>query len=201
MVESLSRPGGNITGLAVYVPGNFAAKMLETLREVVPSASKIALLINPGNQTHRLIVSDEVPHIAQTLGIALPVVEARTVEEIEPAFASAVAQNAEAMAVFSDTMLNRPSVAALTVKHGLPAISLFRLFPNNGGLMSYGPDVNDLFRRGGFYIDKILKGMKPADLPVQQPTKFELVINLKTAKTLGVVVPPALLVRADQVIE
>ena len=110
-------------------------------------------------------------------------------------------QKPDAMLVFADTMLNRPRVAELTVEHRLPAASLFRLFPSNGGLISYGPDVNDLFRRGGYFIDKILKGMRSADLPVQQPTKFELVINLKTARKLDIVVPPALLARADDVIE
>jgi ABC-type uncharacterized transport system substrate-binding protein len=201
LVESLSRPGGNITGLAVYVPGNFVAKTIDTLREVVPHASKIAILINPGNQVHRLIADDELPRVAQSMRLALPVVEARTPDDIELAFSAIVAQKPDAMVVFADTMLNRPRVAELTVEHRLPAISLFRLFPNNGGLMSYGPDVNDLFRRGGYFIDKILKGIRPADLPVQQPTKFELVINLKTARKLDIVVPPALLARADDVIE
>jgi putative tryptophan/tyrosine transport system substrate-binding protein len=201
LVDSLSRPGGNITGLAVYVPGDFFAKIIETLREIVPSASKIVLLINPGNQVHRLMAADEVPRAAQSLRLVLPVVEARTVDDIELAFSAIVAQKPDAMIVFADTMLNRPRVAELTVEHRLPAISLFRLFPNNGGLISYGPDVNDLFRRGGYYIDKILKGIRPADLPVQQPTRFELVINLKTARKLDIVVPPALLARADDVIE
>src|SRR5262245_20253011 len=185
LVESLSRPGGNITGLAVYIPGNFVAKTIDTLREVVPHASKIAILINPGNQVHRLIVADELPRVAQGMRLALPVVEARTPDDIELAFSAIVAQKPDAMLVFSDTMLNRPRVGELTLEHRLPALSLFRLFPNNGGLMSYGPDVNDLFRRGGYFIGKILKGTRPADLPVQQPTKFELVINLKTAKALG----------------
>src|SRR5262245_55467991 len=166
-------------------PGNFVAKTIDTLREVVPHASKIAILINPGNQVHRLIVADELPRVAQGMRLALPVVEARTPDDIELAFSAIVAQKPDAMLVFSDTMLNRPRVVALTLEHRLPALSLFRLFPNNGGLMSYGPDVNDLFRRGGYFIGKILKGTRPADLPVQQPTKFELVINLKTAKALG----------------
>jgi putative ABC transport system substrate-binding protein len=201
LVQSLSRLGGNMTGLTVYVPGDFIAKVIETLREIVPAASKIAILVNPGNQVHRLIVAEELPRTAQNLRVALPVVEARAAEEIDLAFASAVAQQADAMVVFSDGLLNRPRVAALAAEHRLPAISLFRLFTTNGGLISYGPDLPDLFRRGGFYIDKILKGTKPADLPVQQPTKFELVINIKTAKSLGLAVPASLLVRADEVIE
>ena len=201
LIESLARPGGNNTGLAVYVPGNFLAKMIETLREVVPNASKIAVLMNPGNQVHRLVVADDVPRAAQKLRLAMPVFEAGTPNEIEAAFSAIVGQKPDAVLVLADTMLNRPRVGELTVEHRLPALSLFRLFPNNGGLMSYGPDVNDLFRRGGYFIDKILKGTRPADLPVQQPTKFELVINLKTAKALNIVVPPALLARADAVIE
>ncbi len=201
LIESLSRPGGNITGLAVYVPGNFLAKTIDTLREVVPHASKIAVLINPGNQIHRLIVADELPRVAQNMRLDLPVVEARTPDDIEPAFSAIAAQKPDAILVFADTMLNRPRVAELTIEHRLPGLSLFRLFPNNGGLMSYGPDVNDLFRRGGYFIDKILKGIRPADLPVQQPTKFELVINLKAAKALDIVVPSAFLARADAVIE
>ena len=171
------------------------------LREIVPSISKIAVLINPGNKLHRLIVANEIPHIAQTLGLALPVVEASFIEELQSAFASAVAQNAAAMVVFADTILNRPRVANLTVEHRLPAISLFRMFPENGGLMSYGPDLNDSFRRGAFYIDKILKGIKPTDLPIQQPTKFDLVINLKPAKALGITIPNSLLTQATELIE
>jgi putative ABC transport system substrate-binding protein len=201
LVQSLARPGGNITGLAVYVPGDFVAKEIETLREIVPAASKIAILVNPGNQVHRLIVADELPRTAQNLRVALPIVEASTAEEFDMAFASAVAQHADAMVVFADGLLNRPRVAALAAEHRLPAISLFRLFTTNGGLIAYGPDLTDLYRRAGGYIDKILKGTKPADLPVQQPTKFELTINMKTAKALGLAVPPSLLVRADEVIE
>ena len=201
LVESLSRPGGNITGLAVYVPGNFVAKLIETLREAVPHASKIAILINPGNQAHAHIVADELPRVAESMRLALPVVGARSSDDIELAFAAIAAHKPDAMLVFADTMLNRSRVAELTVEHRLPAAHMFRLFPNNGGLMSYGADVNDLFRRGGYFIDRILKGTKPADLPVQRPTKFELVINLKTAKALDIVVPPALLARADAVIE
>jgi putative ABC transport system substrate-binding protein len=201
LVQSLSRPGGNITGLAVYVPGDFVAKMIETLREIVPAASKIAILVNPGNQVHRLIVAEELPRTAQNLRVALPIVEASKAEELDMAFTSAVAQHADAMVVFADTLLNKPRVAALAAEHRLPTLSLFRLFTTNGGLIAYGPDLPDLYRRAGGYIDKILKGTKPADLPVQQPTKFELVINMKTAKALGLAVPPSLLVRADEVIE
>ena len=178
LVQSLSRPGGNITGLATIVPG-FTGKMIEILREMVPTASKIAILVNPGNPIHRLIVAEELPQTARKLGVALPIVEATTAEELDIAFASAAAQHADAIIVFGDalTFNNAPRVTALAAKHRLPAIYLFRLFATNGGLISYGPDLADLFLRAGGYVDKILKGTKPSDLPVEQPTKFELVIN------------------------
>jgi len=202
LVQSMSHPGGNITGLATFVPG-FTGKIIEILREVVPTASKIAVLVNPGSPTHRLIVAEELPQTAQNLGVALPIVEATTAEELDIAFASAAAQHADAINVFGDavTVNNAPRVTALAAEHRLPAIYLFRLFTTNGGLMSYGPDLADLFIRAGGYVDKILKGTKPSDLPVELPTKFELVINLKTAKALGLTVPPTLLAQANEVIE
>jgi putative ABC transport system substrate-binding protein len=202
LVQSMSRPGGNITGLATFVPG-FTGKIIEILREMVPTASKVAVLVNPGSPTHRLIVAEELPQTARNLGVALPIVEATTAEELDIAFASAAAQHADAISVFGDplTVNNAPRVTALAAKHRLPAIYLFRLFVTNGGLISYGPDIADLFIRAGGYVDKILKGAKPSDLPVELPTKFELVINRKTANALGLTVPPSLLVRADEVIE
>jgi putative ABC transport system substrate-binding protein len=202
LVQSLSRPGGNITGLATYAPGDWIAKRIEILRELVPGASKIAILVNPGNPIHRWILAEELPQTARSFGVALPVVEATTADELDTAFASAVAQHADAMIVFGDNLTNQeaPRVTALAAEHHLPAIYLFRQFAT-GGLIVYGPDIADLFRRAGSYVDKILKGTKPSDLPVEQPTKFELVINMKTAKALGLTVPPSLLVRADEVIE
>jgi putative ABC transport system substrate-binding protein len=201
LVQSLSRPGGNITGLATAA-GVAVDKRIEILRELVPGASKIAILANPGNPIHRLVLAEEVPSTARKLGVALPIVEATTAEELDTAFASAAAQRADAMIVFGDSLTVRqgPRVVALAAKHHLPAIYLFRQFAN-GGLVVYGPDIADLYRRAGGYVDKILKGTKPAGLPVEQPTKFELVINMKTAKALGLTVPPSLLVRADEVIE
>jgi ABC-type uncharacterized transport system, periplasmic component len=202
LVQSLSRPGGNMTGLATYAPGDWIAKRIEILRELVPGASKIALLVNPDNPVHRLTLAEELPRTARSFGVALPIVEATTADELDTAFASAVAQHADAMIVFGDNLTNQeaPRVTALAANHHLPAIYLFRQFAN-GGLISYGPDIADLFRRAGGYVDKILKGTKPADLPVEQPTKFEIVINMKTARGLGLTVPPSLLVRADEVIE
>ena len=142
LVQSLSRPGGNITGLATYVPGDFVAKRIEILRELVPGASKIALLVNPGNPMHRLSLAEEAPRTARNLGVALPIVEATTAEELDTAFASAAAQHADAIIVFGDTLTIRqaPRVVALAAKHHLPAIYLFRQFAN-GGLIVYGPDL------------------------------------------------------------
>jgi putative tryptophan/tyrosine transport system substrate-binding protein len=203
LVQSLSHPGGNVTGLAAVVPGHFVGKMIEILRELVPTASKIAILVNPGNAIHRLVVAEELPQIARNLGVALPVVEATTAEELDIAFASAAAQHADAIIPVADvlTVNNVTRVTALAAEHRLPALYLFRLFTTNGGLASYGADIADLCRRAGDYVDKILKGTKPADLPVEQPTKFDLVINLKAAKALGLEIPASLLARADEVIE
>jgi putative tryptophan/tyrosine transport system substrate-binding protein len=202
LVQSMSHPGGNITGLAAVAPG-FVGKLVEILREMVPTASTIAVLVNPGTPGHRLIVAEELPQTARSLGVALSIVEATTVEELDIAFASAAAQHADAINVLGDalTVNNAPHVTVLAAKHRLPAIYLFRLFAANGGLISYGPDLADLFIRAGGYVDKILKGAKPSDLPVELPTKFELVINRKTANALGLTVPPTLLAQAVEVIE
>jgi putative ABC transport system substrate-binding protein len=203
LVQSLSRPGGNITGLATFVPGGVTTKDIETLKEIVPAASKIAILANPGNPIHRLVIAEQLPRVAQQLGVALPIVEATTAEELDIAFASAATQHADAIAVFGDALTFRyaTQVTALAAKHRLPASYISRYFVTNGGLISYGPDFADLAFRAGGYVDKILKGTKPSDLPVEQPTKFQLVINMKAAKALGLTVPPSLLVRADEVIE
>ena len=203
LVQSLSHPGGNATGLTALVPGNIISKGIEILLEMVPAASKIAILVNPDNPIHRLQVAEELPETAQKLGVTFSVLEATTVEELDIAFASAAAQHADAIIPFADqlTVNNVTRVTALAAEHRLPALYLFRLFTTNGGLVSYGADITDLLRRMGDYVDKILKGTKPADLPVEQPTKFDLVINLKTAKALGLTVPPTLLARADEVVE
>jgi putative ABC transport system substrate-binding protein len=203
LVQSLSHPGGNVTGLAAVVPGHFVGKGIQILREMVPTASKIAVLVNPGNASHRLIVAEELPEIAQKLGVTFSVLEATTVEELDIAFASAAAQHADAIIPVADvlTVNNVTRVTALAAEHRLPALYLFRLFTTNGGLVSYGADIADLLRRAGDYVDKILKGTKPADLPVEQPTKFDLVINLKTAKALGITIPNELLIQATELIE
>jgi putative ABC transport system substrate-binding protein len=203
LVQSLPRPGGNITGVATMVPEDFLAKRIQLLQELVTGASKIALLINPGNQMHRLIVAQYVSGTARRLGVTLLTVEATTPDEIDAAFVSAAAQHADAIVDIGDTLTiqQAPRVIALAAKYRLPATYLFRQSANEGGLTVYGPDLADLSRRAADYVDKILKGTKPSDLPVEQPTKFELVINLKTAKALGLTVPPSLLVRANEVIE
>ena len=203
LVQSLSRPGGNVTGLATYVPGDWVAKRIELLRELVPGASKIAILVNPANPIHRMMLAKEVPDTARNLRVALPIVEATTAEELDIAFASAAAQRPDATIIFGDalTVRNATRITALAAMHRLPAIYLSREYVTDGGLISYGPDFSDLWLRAAGYVDKILKGTKPSDLPVEQPTKFELVINLNTAKALGIIVPPTMLTRADEVIE
>jgi putative ABC transport system substrate-binding protein len=177
-------------------------KGIEILRELVPGASKIALLMNPGNPMHRLLLVEQIPRLARNVAMALPIVEATTAEELDVAFASAAAQHVDAIIVFGDLLFNlqAPRVVALAAEHHLPALYFFRQFAQ-GGLVVYGPDLADLFRRAGGYVDKILKGTQPSDLPVEQPTKFELVINMKTAKALGLTVSPSLLISADEVIE
>ncbi|WP_439405814.1 ABC transporter substrate-binding protein [Bradyrhizobium sp. DASA03076] len=202
LIQSLSHPGGNMTGLTDLVPGEWIAKRIAVLRELVPSASTIALLINPRNPQHKLRLTDEIPRAADLVGVSLVAVEATSAEELDPAFASAAAQRADAIVIFGDPVTNQNGdrVVQLAAKHHLPASYLFRQFAI-GGLLVYGPDIFDIFRRSTGFIDKVLRGSKPADLPVEQPTKFELVINMKTAKALGLTVPTTLLVRADEVIE
>jgi len=203
LVQSLSRPSGNITGFATMAPEDFTAKRLEILKELVPSVARIAVLINPNNPMHRLNVGEFLPRASQSLGVTLLTVEATTADELDIAFTSAAAQHADAVMDLGDslTFKEAPRIVALAAKYHLPANYLFRRDSDFGGLLVYGPDLADLFRRAAGYVDKILKGTRPSDLPVEQPTKYELIINMKTAKALGLTVPPSLLVRADEVIE
>ncbi|MCJ9704999.1 MULTISPECIES: ABC transporter substrate-binding protein [unclassified Bradyrhizobium] len=200
LVQSLSRPGGNITGITTNVPEDFFGKRIEILRELIPGASRIAILVNPKNPMLYLV--EETRSKARKLGIVLLTVEAATAEELDVAFASASAQNADAIIDFGDplTYVEAPRIIALAAKYRLPANYLFRVYAN-GGLSVYGADTADLFRRASSFVDRILRGTKPADLPVEQPTKFELVINIRIAKALGLTVPSSILVRADEVIE
>jgi putative ABC transport system substrate-binding protein len=200
-VESLARPGGNITGSTSVVP-ELAGKRLELLKEIVPKLSRVAVLWNPKGRTSTLSLKElQLP--ARRLGIQLHPLEVRGLNDLDKAVADAAGARADALAIMPDPVFvtNLKRIADLAIKSRLPSIYNLSEFVAAGGLVSYGPDQSDLFRRAATYVDKILKGAKPADLPVEQPTKFELVINLKTAKALGLTIPQTLLQRADQVIQ
>jgi putative ABC transport system substrate-binding protein len=203
LVATLARPGGNITGLATLVPEGFAGKMIELLKEAVPQVSRMAVLVNPTNAIHQQIVANELPGTAERLQLTLLTVEARAADALEGAFEAAVRERTGAITVFGDPLVSvhRARIVELAAKHRLPAMYLFREVVEAGGLMAYGPNFADFGRRAASYVGRILKGARPADLPVEQPTKFELVINLKTAKSLGLTVPPSVLVRADEIIQ
>ena len=202
LVNSLARPEGRFTGLSTVVPEGFLGKQLELLRETVPRMSRVAFLTNPGNPVHTVGRSLRL-QAARDNGLDVVELQARTREELEAAFPEAVRRKADAMYLSGDPLpiAHRQLVAELALKHRLPVMYLFRLHVEAGGLMSYGSDQADIHRRAASYVDRILKGAKPGDLPIEQPTKFELVINLKTAKALGLKIPPSLLLRADRVIE
>jgi putative ABC transport system substrate-binding protein len=201
LVASLARPGGNITGLAT-ISGDVLGKQLELLKGVTPKVSRVAVLQNPSNPGHALMLP-QAEGAARALGVQLQVLKARTPSEIEAAFAAMSSQRAGGVLVLRDALFRaqRAQIAALAAKRRLPAVYGLREEAEAGGLMAYGASVPHMFRRAATYVDKILKGAKPADLPVEQPTKFELVINLKTAKALGLTIPPSLLGQADQVIQ
>jgi putative tryptophan/tyrosine transport system substrate-binding protein len=201
LVASLSRPGGNVTGV-VTLNVELASKRLEQLHELVPSTSVIALLINPTNPNVKN-ESNDLQGSAHTIGHQLLVLEARTEDEIDMAFARFVQQQARALLVNTDAFFfsRRNQLIALAKRYAVPAIFDRREFAEIGGLMSYGGSVTDVYRLAGTYTGRIIKGEKPADLPVQQSTKVELVINLNTAKTFGLTFPISLLGRADEVIE
>jgi putative tryptophan/tyrosine transport system substrate-binding protein len=200
LVASLARPGGNITGFS-NIAGPLTPKRLELLCELVPQATVIALLMNPDNGGEQYIrVMQEA---ARAKGVQLPILKARTEEEIDTAFASLGQLQAGGLLVSADAFFNsrHEQLVALASRYAVPASYDWRGFAAAGGLMSYGIDNEAIARQAGIYAGRILKGEKPADLPVQQPTKFELVVNLKTAKALGLTVPPSILARADEVIE
>jgi putative ABC transport system substrate-binding protein len=203
LASSLARPGGNLTGVATLVPGDFNGKVLQLLRELLPQATRLAALINPSNEIYRLLFTREAPRAAAALGFQLDVVEAREPDEVPAAIAAAKVGGAEALYVVADPVFSAPPnrVPDLTAQAGLPSIYLFRIHVQAGGLISYGPDTPALARRVAHYVDRILKGAKPADLPIEQPSKFLLAINLRTAKSLGLDIPPSLLARADEVFE
>ena len=203
LVQSLARPGGNVTGLATLVPGGFLTKQFELLKSAVPNATRIAALVNPTNDMHRRLFPEEVPAAALKLGVQLQVLEVQTPSEIDGAIDAAVRGRADALLVVGDPLFNVPRerIPELAARARLPAMYLLRSQVEAGGLMSYGPNFVEMDRRAAWYVDKLLRDAKPADLPIEQPTKFELVINLRTAKALGLAAPPSVLQRADHIIE
>jgi putative ABC transport system substrate-binding protein len=200
IVENLARPNGNITGMSAQATDS-APKRLELLREAVPTLRTLAIMANVGNPFSMLEVT-EVQGAARTLGINTATSEIRQVEDIAPAF-DLIKGHAEALFLSTDPLLvtNRMRINTLAQSMQMPTIGSWREFVEAGSLMSYGSNIPDQFRRAAEYVDKILRGVKPADLPVEQPTKFDLIINLKTAKILGIEIPATLLARADEVIE
>jgi putative ABC transport system substrate-binding protein len=202
LVANLARPGGNATGVNFFIY-ELEAKRLEILRELVPAATRVAVLVNPANKTTMESTLRDVPVAARAMGLQIQVFSASTSREIEAAFASLVSARVDALFAAPDGFFNsrRVQVTTLAARYTLPAAYAQRDFAEAGGLMSYGSNVSDAYRQVGVYAGRILKGATPAELPVVQSTKFELVINLPTARALGLEVPPSLLARADEVIE
>ena len=198
-VASLARPGGNVTGLFLDLP-ELAAKRLELLKEAIPRIARVAVLWDPSMNTVPLRATEVA---ARSLGLHLQIVEARRPSDFEGAFRAAVnGRNRALMVIQSPMFASHPKlIVDLAAKHRLPTTSIFSYFTEAGLLMSYGPNLNDLFRQAATYLDKILRGARPSELPVQRPTRFELIVNVKAAKALGLTMPPSLLLRADQVIE
>ena len=204
IVSSLARPGGNVTGLSLLLP-ELVGKRLELFKQAVPGISRIAVLWQPGGsgkRTERELLR-EAETAARPLSLQLQFVEARSPTDIDKAFSEMTRMRAEALTVLSTPMFGAEQrrLVDMAAKHRLPTVFQFRQYVEAGGLMSYGPDLADLYRRAATYVDRILKGAKPTDLPVEQPIKFELVINMKTARALGLTIPKSLLARADEVIE
>ena len=200
LVSSLSLPGGNITGLSIFTP-ELTAKPFELLKEAVPSLTKAALLLTPDNPLNRL-VPPEIEPTAKALNIALQTFEARRPSEFGQVFATMIDQKVAALLLYEDTMFNANSnaLAVLAAVNRLPSCG-FPEFARAGGLIGYGINLLDMDYRAAAFVDKILKGAKPGELPIERPTKFNIIINLQTAKALGITMPPTLLIRADEVIE
>jgi putative ABC transport system substrate-binding protein len=201
LVEGLSRPGGNVTGVT-EVSTELSAKRLQLLKEAVPAITRVAVLWNAADRAMKLRYR-EIETAANAMQIGIRSIEVREPEDFDAAFAAMRGDRPDAMFMVSDALtgLNRKRIIEFAVQTRLPAVYEYRELVDDGGLMSYGPNLRELFARAAYYIDKILKGAKPAELPMEQPTKFELIINLKTANSLGLAIPPALLARADEVIE
>ncbi len=202
LITSLARPGGNLTGLSNLTPA-LGAKCLEQLRQAVPGVSRVAVLWQPGVLGTEKEMLTRVEVVGRTLGVRLQFVEAQGPADFDTAFSKMTAARAGALAVMPGAMFfnERRRLAELAAKNRLPAVYSLREYVDAGGLMAYGPDLADMYRRAATYVDRILKGAQPADLPVEQPTKFDLVINLKAAKVLGLTIPPSVLARADHVVE
>jgi len=201
LVESLSRPGGNLTGLSFFNP-ELAAKRLELLKETLPGMTKAGVLVNPSNKEGTRLVNEELEKIAKLLNVNMTVFEARAIADLEPAFAAMSRQQIGALVVHEDPMLNANSrtLAELAAKHRIPS-SAFPELARVGGVLAYGINFPEIERRAAIFVDKILKGAKPGDLPVERATKFTLIANLKAAKTIGIELPTSVLLRADEVIE
>src|SRR5262245_37207235 len=202
LVSSLARPGANITGTS-SMTAEVVGKQLELIKETLPKISRVAALWNPANPIFQAIQLKETEDAARALRVQLRLLEARGPDEIDRAFAAVARERAKAVLVLGDPVFtaNRKRIADLSMKQRLPAVSGTREYTEAGGLMAYGPSFPDMHRRAAYYVDRILKGTKPADLPVEQPMKFELIINLKTAKQIGLTIPPNVLARADRVIK
>ena len=201
LIISLARPGGNATGLTC-ISSDLAGKRLELLKELIPGLSRVAVLFNP-NDLNKVPEYKLIQHAASRLNLTVQSFEAKDSNQFDAAFAGITQSNAQALIILADALMNfyAKRVADLALSNRLPAIYGFREFPEAGGLVSYGTSLREEHRHAARYVDKILKGAKPGELPVEQPTKFELIINLKTAKALGITLPPPLLARADEVIE
>jgi putative ABC transport system substrate-binding protein len=201
LVTSLARPGGNVTGLSLLT-ADLSGKRLSLLMETVRKVSRVAILMNPDNPISAVFF-EETRLAARRFGVDLQPLDARSPKEIEQAFAIGAGQRVDAIIVFDDPVLwsYRAQIVALAAARKIPAVYGYRDFVDEGGLMSYGPDRPDQYRRTAIYVDKILKGAKPSDLPIEQPTKFELIVNRKTAKSLGIELPASVIVGANEVIE
>jgi len=201
IVPNLAKPGRNVTGLSA-ITVEVSGKRLELLRQLLPALRRLGVLLNMGNPNNALQWS-EIESVSRSVGVQPQQLDVRKPENLAPAFAAATKQRADGLFVVIEaiTQENLGTIVQLAAKHRLPAMYSAREFVEGGGLISYGVNYADLYRRAATYVDKILKGAKPADLPVEQPTKFELVINMKTAKALALTIPPSLLVRADEVIQ
>jgi putative ABC transport system substrate-binding protein len=202
LVTNLARPDGNVTGLSFDVSLESFTKSLELFKQAAPTVRRVAVLINPANPAQHL-AANNLGVVAPRLGLQLRVLEARRPDDFDGAFAAMSKEGLAGLLVVTDPMFisNRTRLAELALKHHMPSIHGVRAYVEAGGLMSYGPNIADLYRRASTYVDKLLRGAKPRDLPVEQPSKFELIINLKAARALGMTIPQSLLLRADEVIQ